>query len=433
MHSNPINFYFLSSGFCGTRFYHNALRLATNAEVWHQPGHEEISEITELMEQRFEQDRRSILLSRLEAFPFVRRRIDKRLALPWVYGDTLNWMRGMGTMLYQYIGPERLRLVALVRHPTATGRSMLAHFRGDARTDSSDLNLAEALAMRWVRQYSMIRYQLDQIDNPDICTTIRLEDISLQQIETLYTFLGLEGFDAPAIDALLADRSKPVRHSHLDESVVPASKEELAVFWRICGALAQEFGYVEDERLYDSAPSRPVRQSVTAVIPDEEETGTRPPLVKLFGDTGAGLILRCASGIHYMNQAGGPICFWLYAEGAFVPLANAGDGSIGRRLFEHFHRSRDKTFMRGVNAEDADFIDALLAEQGLNFIKVNRAGIGSEWDIDSWQKWDWGELLTSPWEAWLPVRVEAAPNSKLTGTMSGIDCADAVLIWENSN
>jgi hypothetical protein len=89
--------------------------------------------------------------------------------------------------------------------------------------------------------------------------------------------------------------------------------------------------------------------------------------------------------------------------------------------------------MRGVRQEDADFVDTLLAEHGLGFIKVNRSGIGQEWDIFAWQTWDWGALLSSPWEGWLPVRVEAAPYNKLTGVMSGVDSADAVLVWENSN
>jgi hypothetical protein len=431
--NSPINFYFLSSGYCGTRFYYNALRPATNAEVWHQPGHEDISALTNLLEQQFDEERTSILQAKLEEFPFIKRRIDKRLALPWVYGDTLNWMRGMGYMLHKYIDPERLRLVALIRHPTATGRSMLSHYRGAVQVDFSDLNLAEALALRWVRQYSMIRYQFEQINNSGICTTIRLEDVNLDQIRHLYAFLGLEGFDAAAIGALLTNRSKPVRHSHLDESPVPASKEELAVFWRICGPLAQEFGYVEDTRLYDDAPTRPVHRKPEVLEVGAEEPDARPPLVKLFDNEGPGLIIRCPSGIHYTNQAAGPICFWLHTEGAYIPLASVGGGSIGRRLFEHFHRSRDKTFMRGVRQEDADFVDTLLAEHGLGFIKVNRSGIGQEWDIFAWQTWDWGALLSSPWEGWLPVRVEAAPYNKLTGVMSGVDSADAVLVWENSN
>ncbi len=433
MNRTHINFYFLSSGFCGTRFYHHALRLATNAEVWHQPGHEEISEVTDLMEQRFAADRESFLRTDLAEFPGVRRRIDKRLALPWIYGDTLNWMRGLGLMLYRYVGPERLRLVALVRHPVATVRSMLAHFRTDVQTAFSDVALAEELAQRWVRQYAMIRTQFENIDNPVVCTTIRLEDVGLAQIRALYHFIGLDGFDAVAVGALLENRRKEVRHSHLDESPVPASQEELRAFWRICAPLAEAYGYTEDEHFYENAPSRPERRSTLAMRPDEETTAMQPPLVKLFEQRGAGLIIRSPSGLHYINQAGGPICFWLRAEGAFIPLEECADGTLGRRLFDHFHRSRDKRFMRSVRHDDADVIDAVLAEHGLEFVTVRRSGIGKEWDLFAWQTWAWDDLCASPWEAWVPVRVTAPPYDRLAGILSGIDTADAILVWENSN
>ena len=146
-----------------------------------------------------------------------------------------------------------------------------------------------------------------------------------------------------------------------------------------------------------------------------------------------GLIVRCPSGIHYINQAGGPICFWLSAEGAFIPLEGAGDDTLRRNLFEHFHRSREKTFMRDLRPQDADFIDAALAEHGLGFITVYRAGMGKTWDLFAWQTWDWDALCASPWEAWVPVRVAAPPYDKLAGVLSGIDVADAILVWENSN
>jgi len=436
MNDRPINFYFLSSGFCGTRFYHHALRLATNAEVWHQPGHEEISEVTDLMEARFAADPTGFLRTELAEFPGVRRRIDKRLALPWIYGDTLNWMRGLGTMLYRYAGPERLRLVALVRHPVATGRSMLAHFRGDSPATDSDVALAEELARRWVRQYAMIAYQFENIDDPAICRTIRLEDVSLDQVRSLYAFLGLEGLDEAAITGLLDNRIKEVRHSHLDESPVPASQEELRAFWRICAPLAATFGYAEDDRLYATAPSRPPQppQPAGTITPSPPHPPTtRPPLVKLFEQQAVGLIVRASSGIHYVNQAGGPICFWLSTEGAFVPLDHAGEQTLGQSLFEHFHRSRDKTFMRDVRPQDADFIDGALAAHGLGFIKVNQSGMGKEWNLFDWESWNWADLCASPWEAWVPVRVAAPPYDTLAGVLSGIEVADAVLVWENSN
>ena len=69
MTCDPINFYFLSSGCCGTRFYHHVLRLASNAEVWHQPGHEDIAEIERLMDP--ERRRRIDEALRREGYKFV--------------------------------------------------------------------------------------------------------------------------------------------------------------------------------------------------------------------------------------------------------------------------------------------------------------------------------------------------------------------------
>jgi hypothetical protein len=430
MSAHPLNFYFLSSGFCGTRFHHHVLRLATNAEVWHQPGHEEISEITDLLEQRFEQDPNRFLRTEIAEFPHLKRRIDKRLALPWIYGDTLNWMRGLGYMLYNYIGPERLRLVELVRHPMATCRSMMAYSRATSATNSSDVALAEEMARRWVRQYSLIHYQFAAIDDPQICKRIRLEDSGIEQLRELYDFLNLEGFDEAAVSVLLGSRSREVRHSHLNESPVPASKEELQAIWRVCGPLAEQYGYVEEQRFYDSTPSRPVGR--TASVEQVKASESLSAGAKLLDFRGLGLIIRCPSGIQYINQAGGPICFWLHAEGAFVPLAQAGAGSAGQKLFDRFHRRREKQFMSQIGPEDADFIDGLLAELGMGFITVNRSRIGEEWDLFSWETWG-EDMVWAPWEAWVPVRVAPTPYSRLSGVLSEIDTTEAILVWENSN
>jgi hypothetical protein len=132
-----------------------------------------------------------------------------------------------------------------------------------------------------------------------------------------------------------------------------------------------------------------------------------------------------------MNQAGGPICFWLWAEGTFIPLKDAGDGSAGQRLFEYFHLRRRKEFMSSIQFEDADFIDAILEESGFGFVTVNRTRIGEEWDLFSWRTWT--DVSTAPWEAWVPVQVQPTLYSKLSGLLSGIDAADAILVWENSN
>ena len=76
MGGRPISFYFLSTGFCGTRYYHHVLRAASNAEVWHQPGHEDIAEITDEMERRFDCGPEVLLRADISEFPRLARRID---------------------------------------------------------------------------------------------------------------------------------------------------------------------------------------------------------------------------------------------------------------------------------------------------------------------------------------------------------------------
>ena len=430
MSKDPINFYFLSTGHCGTRFYHHVLRQATNAEVCHQPGHEDIAAIVNRMEDRFGTNPEEFLRMRITSYPRLQRRIDKRLSLPWIYGDTLNWMRAFGYMLYDYIGPQRLRLVQLVRHPVAACRSSLADHRPPSQEELSDIDFAEQVARQWVLQYSCIRHQFRAIDDAAVCRTVRLEDVDLEQLRELYDFLFLEGFDDAVILSLLQSTTKDVKHYHKREARVPASKEELRAIWDVCAPLAAEYGYAEDEEFYNQAPSRPDRQ--TSPVRVEDRFGERPASVQLMDYRGLGLIVKSSSGINCVNIAGGPIAFWPRTQGAFVPLAEGGDGTPGQRLLNHFLLHGEKEFMRGIRTSDADFIDSVLTESGFDYIKVNRSRIGEKWHESEWQTWDGASLVSAPWEAWVPVNIRAVPYSTISGVLSGCD-AEGVLIWENSN
>ncbi|MAF08769.1 MAG: hypothetical protein CL389_13080 [Acidiferrobacteraceae bacterium] len=430
MSKDPINFYFLSSGHCGTRFYHHVLRQATNAEVWHQPGHEDIAAIVNQMEGRFRKDPQDFLDMEITSYPRLKRRIDKRLSLPWVYGDTLNWMRAFGHMLYGYIGPERLRLVQLVRHPVATCRSSLADSRPTWQEDMSDIGFAEKVASQWVHQYACIRHQFQAIDDASVCRTVRLEEIDLENLRELYGFLTLDGFNDDAIRSLLQSTDQDVKHYHRTQAKVPASKEELRAVWQVCAPLAAEYGYAEDDQFYSDAPSRPQQQTSAAGATDE--MGERPASAQIFDYRGLGLIVKSSSGIDCINIAGGPIAFWPRTQGAFVPLAEGGDGTPGQRLLDYFLLHGDKEFMRGIRASDANFIDSVLAESGLDYIKVNRSRIDEKWDVSQWQAWDGASLMGAPWEAWVPVTIHAVPYSTISGVLSGCD-AQGVLVWENSN
>ncbi len=195
----PVNFYFLSTGRCGTRFLYHTLKTCSNGEAQHQPGHEDICEMTEDLVASYMRDRESVFKARMEDFPRLRRRIDKRLARPIIYGDTLNHMWPLGYMLYRYIGPQRLRLVHLIRHPVAACRSWLAAERESfSCNDSSGVATgdfpAERVANFWLNRNSCIRDQLEMIDSPEIVRVLRLEDIDLASLRELFDFLRLEGF-----------------------------------------------------------------------------------------------------------------------------------------------------------------------------------------------------------------------------------------------
>ena len=89
----------------------------------------------------------------------------------------------------------------------------------------------------------MIKYQFQLIDDPDVCKTIRLEDMSLDSTRELFDFLQLDGFDAQEITGLMNDTSPDVRHSHAKPGCCYVTDDELKDIVRICAPLAAEFGY----------------------------------------------------------------------------------------------------------------------------------------------------------------------------------------------
>lgn len=248
-------FFFLSTGHVGTRFFSHALNTATNATVLHQPSPqlwEEGRALVRLYVRKKEQ-----FLSRTVAqMPRLHAKLAGQLYRPEkVYGDTLNHMFPFGYALYKHLGPARLRLVHLIRDPVACGKSILKAERDDTGHGRFDLlrpkeflhgtTPAEKAASVWLGTNEMIRYQFSQINDENVCKVIRLEDMSVDSIRELFSFLGLEGFDADRISSLMHDRTTSVRHSHLDKSPErpPATEVELRVIAERCRSLAHAYGY----------------------------------------------------------------------------------------------------------------------------------------------------------------------------------------------
>lgn len=118
--------------------------------------------------------------------------------------------------------------------------------------------------------------------------------------------------------------------------------------------------------------------------------------IELYHFVGLGLVIECPSGVTYTNQVGGAFNRHLRTEGVFVPLANrmsqdwptwpvgsprprhAGGpvlDSPATELFDYFwgpkYNARGAEW--GLDAEDAVFIDAVLAKHALaDVVTVDR-------------------------------------------------------------
>lgn len=251
-----INFYFLSTGRVGTRFFSKVLGTATNATVLHQPSPSLKETVVRDVVRTFHLDPDAFWRLRIEDFLALEEKVLRQMTYGTaVYGDTLNHMFPFGHMLYRHFGRDRVRLVHLIRNPVDCGRSTLKAERDDTgRGRFTELrppefltgaSPAEKAAGIWNGVNGMIREQFERIDDPSACRVIRLEDISLKLVEELFDFLHLDGFDAKRIETLMNDRSHDVRHSHLsvNRARPDATPEELELIERLCAPLAANYGY----------------------------------------------------------------------------------------------------------------------------------------------------------------------------------------------
>ena len=107
------------------------------------------------------------------------------------------------------------------------------------------------------------------------------------------------------------------------------------------------------------------------------------PTIRLWDGIGLGAIISFPTGVVYSNQTGGFSCLHPELEGAYVPL----DADAGEKLYAYFegpkHRGTGAT--GGLDAEDAGFIEMLLAERRLSaFISVDRSRLQ-----ESHEAWVW--------------------------------------------
>jgi len=173
-----------------------------------------------------------------------------------VYGDTLNHMFPYGYMLYNYFGSGRVRLIHLVRDPVTCCRSIIKSERAGQNVPDRFHELrpdefiqgktdAEKAAGIWNGVNGMVQTQFNMINDPQACKTVRLEDVSVELVNELFDFIGLQGFDRARVEDLLGDSSHDVRHSHIERNPerVDASDAELREVERLCYPLAWDLGY----------------------------------------------------------------------------------------------------------------------------------------------------------------------------------------------
>lgn len=147
------------------------------------------------------------------------------------------------------------------------------------------------------------------------------------------------------------------------------------------------------------------------------------PTIELWEHQGIGLIVELPTGVVYSNQTGGFSCLQPSLEGAFLPLGAepslAENLSAEDKLLAYFegpkHGGAGAT--QGLDAEDADFIDGVLAEFHLGeLVRVDRT------------------RLAESHEAWVRVLL-LGEGSLEPGFFHGLGPypRDAVLTWLNSD
>jgi hypothetical protein len=250
-----LNFYFLSTGRVGTRFFAHVLDTATNAHVFHQPPPQLRKSAVQSAVSTYVRSIEQFTDLRLNSFPRLQQKVLWQMTVPTeIYGDTLNHMFPFGHLLYKHFGASRLRLIHLIRHPVTCGRSTLVAEKDWGNGERfSELrpkefiqgeDVATKAANVWINVNSMIRKQFEMIGDPDVCRVVRLEDVSVDLIGELFDFLQLKGFDEARVHALMEDKSHGVRHSHVryhaDRTV---STDELAIIARATRSFAETYGY----------------------------------------------------------------------------------------------------------------------------------------------------------------------------------------------
>jgi hypothetical protein len=152
-------------------------------------------------------------------------------------------------------------------------------------------------------------------------------------------------------------------------------------------------------------------------------TGTTSPIIHLWYAMGLGLIIPYPTGIRYSNQTGGFACWHPELEGMYLPLGNDLDeanvlmgAAVELMVYAVGEKWAGTGAHAGLDVEDADHIDAILARGYLGYaMRVDRTRLR-----ESHEAWVWVELLQDPRYQWVIDGFDPWPSH-------------AILTWPNSD
>jgi len=253
-----IDFYFLSTGRCGTKFFKNVLNTAPNAIVEHQPPPHVLSDARRAVAM-YHNSKDDFIKSNLRIYPIVyKKMLINKAHKTRIYGETYNTLFPFAYQIYRFCGADRLRLVHLVREPVACASSILRRERPSAGKGfkifrpvelvrgTSD---AEVAANIWNSVNMMLLELFECIGDDKVTRIVRLEDVNnnVEAVRTLFNFLGLTGFQEDKMSGLMDDDSWDVRHSHQEKADVmgqpPVSDDEKEIIHAHTREVARRLGY----------------------------------------------------------------------------------------------------------------------------------------------------------------------------------------------
>jgi len=142
-------------------------------------------------------------------------------------------------------------------------------------------------------------------------------------------------------------------------------------------------------------------------------------LIELWDARSLGIIVCFPTGVTYTNQTCGTFCLHPKVEGCFIPLRDTNGPTHQPKpedaLTDHFFgpKYRGSGAWKGIDQEDADVIDGVLAQNEFTHVRVNR------------------DRLNDSHEAWIYVTIEDDEEGLFSGF--GPYPASGVLTWPNSD